>query len=378
MTPILPPPIFELRRGSLVESLHAGAIAVADAGGELVAWWGDPHSAAYLRSSAKPFQAVPLLERDGQARYGLSLSEIAVMCASHAGTDAHVAAVRSLQAKCGVDEAHLLCGSHPINHQPTLEAMHRRGEPLSPIRNNCSGKHSGMLALARLLEASLDNYINPDHPVQELILQTYAEFCDLPAELVTLGIDGCSAPNFAVPLANAAAAYARLGDPQASSTAFSKERAAACRTILSAMTSHPEMVGGPTSFDTRLMQVMGGRLAAKVGAEGFQGMVLLPGVLYAGSPALGITFKITDGDLKSHTHPVGDARGQARPAVAVEILRQLGALGPDELLALVEYGPVFPITNWRGLQTGQAQPCFRLAFSPAYSHLRAQAAEHSA
>jgi L-asparaginase II len=352
--------IFELHRGSIPESLHYGAVAVANAQGQLVAAWGDPHTLAYLRSSAKPFQAVPLLERGGREHYALTDEEIAVMCASHSGTDAHVAAVRSIQAKCALHEADLLCGVHPLSHQPTLEAMRQRGESLSPNRSNCSGKHSGMLALANMLAAPLEDYINPSHPIQKLILETYASFCGLDPQQVVVGIDGCSAPNFAVPLLSSAAAFARLCAPAAPGLGFPSDRVQACRTITHAMISHPEMVGGPASFDTHLLRVMSGRLVAKVGAEGFQGIGLMPGALYPGSPALGITYKISDGDLKSHTRPVGDSHGQVRPAVAVEILRQLGALQPADLAALQEYGPTFPVYNWRGLLAGGGRPAFKL------------------
>lgn len=352
--------IYELYRGSIVESCHYGAVAVANAQGELVASWGDAHTTVYLRSSAKPFQAIPLIERGGAQRFGFNAQEIAVMCASHAGTDDHVAAVRSIQSKCAASEEDLLCGVHPISHQPTLQAMQQRGESLSPNRNNCSGKHSGMLALARLLGAPLADYINPNHPIQQLILQTFAEFCGLDPEQVIVGIDGCSAPNFAVPLSRAATAFARLCAPDWPSLAFSPARVRACHAITSAMSAHPEMVGGPASFDTFLMRTLAGRLVAKVGAEGFQGIGLLPGALYTGSPALGVAYKIADGDLKSHTHPVGDAHGQARPAVAIEILRQLGALHPADLAALQEYGPAFPVYNWRGLLAGEGRPAFKL------------------
>lgn len=360
--------IYELYRGSIVESRHYGAVAVADAQGELVASWGDAHTTAYLRSSAKPFQAIPLLERGGAQRFGFTAQEIAVMCASHSGTDTHVAAVRSIQAKCAAGEDDLLCGVHPISHQPTLEAMQQRGESLSPNRNNCSGKHSGMLALARLLGVSLEDYIHPSHPIQQLILETFAGFCGLNPDQVTIGIDGCSAPNFAVPLSRAATAFARLCAPDSPGLAFSSERVQACHTITTAMSTHPEMVGGPASFDTHLIRTMSGRLVAKVGAEGFQGIGLLPGALYPGSPALGIAFKISDGDLKSHTRPVGDAHGQARPAIAIEILRQLGALRPADLAALQEYGPGFPIYNWRGLLAGEGRPAFKLRLRRPAAH----------
>lgn len=342
-------PVYELSRGTIVESLHFGALAISDARGRLIAWYGDPQAVTYLRSTAKPFQALPLIEQGGMSRFSLSPAEVALVCASHAGTDAHVATLLSIQEKTGVREAELLCGVHPPYDEATLAAMRERGEEPSPNRHNCSGKHTGMLVLARLKGWQGEDYIRPDHPVQQSILQTFAEMCDLPPEEIQLGTDGCSAPNFAVPLKNVAAAYARLCDPGS----LSPGRAEACRAITSAMTRHPDMVAGPGKFDTRLMECGQGKIVSKGGAEGYRGIGLLPGALSPGSPALGIALKISD----------GDPRGRAAHAVSLEILRQLGALSANDLESLEDFGPVRPVTNWRNLVVGQARPAFELRFS---------------
>jgi L-asparaginase II len=254
--------------------------------------------------------------------------------------------VRTIQSKTGVDETELLCGVHPAYDLPTAEAMRQRGEEPSSNRHNCSGKHTGMLAYARMQGWPTGDYIDLSHPVQQSILQTFAAMCGLAPERVELGVDGCSAPNFAVPLRNAAQAYARLCDPNGLEPA----RAQACRAITAAMTGHPEMVAGPGRFDTRLMECTGGRIVSKGGAEGYRGMGLLPGALRPGSPALGIALKVSD----------GDARGRAVPAVSLEVLRQLDALSPVEMEALAEFGPTFPVLNWRNIVAGQARPSFRL------------------
>jgi L-asparaginase II len=339
-------PCLELTRGEVVESIHFGAIAVVDTAGRLVAGYGNANTCTYLRSTAKPFQALPFIERGGHLAYDLSLAEIALLCASHSGTDQHVATVQAIQAKTGVLETSLLCGTHPPIHEPTAQVLQQRGENPGPNRHNCSGKHTGMLAFARLEGWPEDDYIDPDHPVQQAILDTFAEMCNLPKTEIEIGIDGCSAPNFAVPLRSAALAYARLCDPNG----LHAERAEACRAITVAMTAHPEMVGGPDRFDTCLMQVTRGRLLAKAGAEGYQGIGLLPDALGRGSPALGIALKISDGDLK----------GRARPAVVLEVLNQLGAFSSEELEALSQFGPRLPIYNWRKLAVGEARPCFQL------------------
>ena len=354
-------PIFELVRGELVESVHYGAIAVVEASGRLVASLGDPHTITYLRSTAKPLQAIPFIEAGGQEKFGLDLRELALLCASHAGTDEHVRVARSIQRKTGVAEADLLCGTHPISHKPTLQAMRQRAEEISPNLHNCSGKHSGMLAYARLLGLPTANYIDIDHPVQQRILHTFAEMSCLPPEQVGVGIDGCSAPNFAVPLYHAALALARLCDPAAGQVAPAR-RANACQTITRAMLAHHEMVGGPDSFDTHLMQVAAGRLVSKGGAEGYLGIGLLAGSIHPGSPALGIALKISDGDLKGHNPPPSESQGAIRPAVALEILRQLAALDEGELKALRAFGPRFALHNWRNLLVGEGRPCFQLSW----------------
>ena len=358
-------PIYEITRGKTVESVHFGAIAVVNARGSLVASYGDPTEVTYLRSSAKPFQALPLIEQGGQETYHLAPEEVALICASHSGTDGHVATLRTLQDKVGVSEEDLMCGVHTPFHQPTVQAMLQRGEDITPNRHNCSGKHTGMLAYARMKGLSIPKtdggvpYIDPGHPVQSDILAAFTEMCALSCEQVALGTDGCSVPTFAVPLYNAALAYARLCDPEAGRVE-TPARAMACRAISSAMVDHPEMVGGPESFDTRLMQSAQGRVLSKGGAEGYLTLGLLPGALEPGSPALGIAIKVSDGDLAGHSRPQGDPHAHARPAVALEVLRQLGALDESALESLAEFGPSFTIHNWRKVVVGEGRPCFEL------------------
>ena len=342
-------PLYELTRGEIVESGHYGALAIVDSQGQLIAHFADPHALTYLRSAAKPFQALPFVEAGVPATYQLTGPEIALVCASHSGTDDHVATACSLQAKTGVAEADLLCGVHLPFDKATAENLHLRGEPPTPNRHNCSGKHTGMLAYARQEGWPAASYLDFTHPVQKQILQTLAEMCSLPESEIGLGIDGCSAPNFAVPLYNAALAYARLVDP----LNLSPLRAAACETITTAMCAHPKMVSGPGRFDTQLIAVTRGRILAKGGAEGYQGLGLRPGILGPNKPGIGIAIKISD----------GDATGRALPGVVLEILRQLEVLSPDELKALADFGPTRPVQNWRKLQVGVARPSFQLTYS---------------
>jgi len=348
-------PVFELTRGETVESVHFGAISVVNIHGKLVAWYGDPGTVTYLRSSAKPFQVLPFLENFGSSTYNLSPQDIAIMCASHSGMDEHVSVLRAIQAQTGVAESDLLCGVHKPFHKPTVKALNMNNVEITQNRHNCSGKHTGMLAYARMKALALEKanvdlpYIDPQHPVQLEILATFAEMCGLAQEDVAVGVDGCSAPNFAVPLCSAALAFARICDPEMGKV-FPVERAMACREVASAMVSHPDMVAGPGRFDTRLMKVTHGRIVAKGGAEAYQGMGLMPGALAPESPAIGIAIKISD----------GDDRQKVSAAVSLEVLRQLGALSETEVDELSEFGPEFPVHNWRKVVTGQGYPAFSL------------------
>ncbi len=341
-------PVVEVTRGNIVELIHFGAMAVVDASGNLLASYGDADTVTFLRSTAKPFQALPFVEMGGDQYFHLSQRELAVICASHSGTDDHVGVISGIQKKVGVSESDLLCGVHEPFDEETARAMRSRGEALSPNRHNCSGKHTGMLAHAVMRGLPKADYVNPAHPVQQTILRAFAEMCGLAPEQVQLGTDGCSVPTFAVPLRNAAWAYARLCDP----SGLAPQRAEACRRITQAMTSNADMVAGPGRFDTRLMSLANGAILAKAGAEGYQGIGLMPGALGPGTPALGITFKISD----------GDTGGRARPTVAMEVLRQLGAISRQEMDALLEF-TTRPIYNFRQLKVGEIRPHFTLVKS---------------
>ncbi len=339
-------PLVELTRGKTVESVHFGALAVADSQGNLIASYGDPNTITFLRSTAKPFQLLPFIEAGGAEHFHFSQQEIALMCASHSGTDQQVELVSHIQQRVGITESNLMCGVHQPMHKQTAEQMLLRGETPTPNRHNCSGKHTGMLAFAKMMGEPLESYLEHDHPVQQRILNTFAEMCGLPVTQIKLGTDGCSAPNFAVPLVNAALAWARLADP----SSLSPNRANAIRTIIQAMMAHPEMVGGPGRFDTLLMQTLNGRVVSKGGAEGYEGMGVLPGALGPGSGALGIAVKISD----------GDGYGRAVSAVSMEVLRQLGVFSPNELETLSTFGPNRAVKNWRELVVGEMRPVFDL------------------
>lgn len=351
--PVLP--LFEVTRGRIVESVHYGSIAVVDSKGKLIASYGDPQAVAFLRSSAKAFQVLPFVERGGVEHFGFTQKELAISCASHEGSDLHVQTVRALQQKIGITEADLQCGTHMPGDVDELKSLIVHDRQPSTNHNNCSGKHTAMLAHAKMRGLPLDNYLDPRHPIQKDILATFAEMCQLTVKEVELGTDGCSAPNFAVPLYNAALAFARLCDPRD----LSEARADACRKIAAAMTAHPEMVSGYGEFDEQLMKAGEGKIVCKRGAEGYQIVGLLPGVLSADAPGIGIAMKVSDGDASRMGSGL-ESTNRVRPAVIVEILRQLGVLSSKQEQTLASFGPEKSITNHRGIVTGKSRPVFKL------------------
>ncbi len=349
-------PLLEVTRGDVVESIHYGSLAVVDSNGKLIASYGDPQAVAFLRSSAKPFQVLPFVEGGGVEYYGLSPRELAIACASHEGSDLHVQTVESFQKKIGVEETSLQCGVHMPGDLAAFTSLIANGGQPTPNQNNCSGKHTAMLAYTKMRSLPLENYLDRNHPVQQDILASFAAMSQLPVKEIKLGTDGCSAPNFAIPLYNAALAMARLCDPRELST----ERASACRKITSAMTTHPEMVSAYGEFDEQLMRVGEGKIVCKRGAEGYQIVGLLAGVLNPDAPGVGIAFKVTDGDPARESLDLTQST-RVRPAVTLEVLCQLGVLSSEQQQALAAFGPEKPIKNHRGIVTGQSRPVFRLS-----------------
>ncbi|MGZ9234050.1 MAG: asparaginase [Anaerolineales bacterium] len=347
--------LFEVTRGDIAESAHYGSLAVVDSNGKLISSYGDPQAVAFLRSSAKPFQALPFVEGGGVEYFQFTPRELSISCASHEGSDLHVQTVGGMQKKIGIEESDLQCGVHMPGDVDAFKALIRNNKQPTANQNNCSGKHTAMLAYAKMRGLPLESYLNIDHPIQQEILAAFAEMCLLPGDKIELGTDGCSAPNFAVPLYNAALAMAHLCDPRG----LSEIRASACRKIISAMTMHPEMISAYGEFDEQLMRAGEGKIVCKRGAEGYQIIGLLPGVLSSESPGVGIALKVSDGDPSRMSLDLMHS-ARVRPAVTLEILHQLGVLSSKQDQALAPFGPVKPVKNHRGIVTGQSHPAFRL------------------
>ena len=334
-------PLVETTRGNTAESIHYGSVAIVFYGRKDAISFGDSKHPFFLRSSAKPFQALAFIEKGGSNQFDFSPQDIAIICASHSGTDSHVIVLSRLQKKIGITEETLQCGIHPPFHKNTAQRMLKNHEPIHPNRHNCSGTHTGMLAFAKMIGAPFETYLEHTHPVQKYILNTFSEMCEVPVDSIHLGVDGCSAPVFAVPLANAASAYMKLCQPDT----LPLKRANACKTITSAMAAHPDMVAGPERFDTAVMKTAKGKIITKTGAEGYQGIGVMPGACEFFKESIGITIKISDGDLTL----------RASSVVSLAILERLRIFSGQELAELNEYY-IRPIKNWRGTDIGEIRP----------------------
>jgi L-asparaginase II len=339
-----PAPLVEVWRGPIVESRHRGHLTAVDGGGHTVAALGSPETVTYVRSSGKPFQAMPVIVSGAADHFGFTEQEIAIACGSHSGEPIHVETVQSMLRKIGLDETALKCGIHEPFSAEVARQLVRNQQAPSVLQNNCSGKHAAMLALALHLGAPTDSYDDWRHPVQQTITRTVSEFSEIPFDQIAIGVDGCGAPVFGVPVRSMALMYARLVAPPDSFNAVTRN---ACRRIVTAMIDFPEMVGGSRDrLDTELIKAGKGRLISKIGAEGVYTVGVLPGDKWP--HGLGLALKIEDGD---------DHR--ARPPAVIEALRQLDVLSQHELVALASYAPTV-IKNRRGERVGETRAAFTL------------------
>jgi L-asparaginase II len=297
-------PLVALRRAALVESVHRGRIAVCDPGGEIIEAVGDVEGYVYARSSAKPFQAMPLVLSGAADALGLTHEELAVACASHNAEEPHLAAVRSILQKARLTEEDLQNGAHSPLYAPAAAELARSGEEPKTIRGNCSGKHAGMLAVCVHEGWDKESYRDPYHPLQLWILEIVARVCGLERDEMLLGGDGCGVPSYGMPLKNLATGFARL----ATGDNLPEDLAGAAQRIRGVMQQHPYMVAGTERFDTAVMR--GTDLVCKSGAEA---------VFAAASPeGWGLALKISDGSSRA-----------LRPAALAALARR-GVEVPDE------------------------------------------------
>lgn len=333
MTPLVP--LVETLRGDTRENLHFGAIAVTDAAGRVVAQASDPHWLTFTRSTLKPLQALPFVQGGGVQHFGFSRSNLALLCASHSGEAMHVEQVNQILGKAGVGYQRLQCGCH-VPYYADLGGWPPPAPGTYDERNhNCSGKHSGFLAYCVQHGLPLENYLEPSHPLQQAIRATVAEAAGLQEHQLAMGIDGCSAPNYALPLASLARAFARLA------TGEQDARFGASFALLAdAMTAHPELVSGTGRNDKAFMEAGRGDWVTKVGAEGVQ-------VVASRSRGEALAIKI------------GDGNKPALHAATVEALDQLGWLDDAQREALRPWRSE-TIASIKGAPVGARRPVFRL------------------
>lgn len=337
--------LVEVRRGSITESWHRGHVIAIEPDGNVVAYLGAPQTTVtFLRSSAKPFQALPLLTSGAAERFDFDDREVALACASHNGEPIHTEVVTSMLEKIGLGPEALKCGIHEPYSAEAARVLRERGEAPNVLHNNCSGKHAGMLALALHLGAPIETYNKPENPVQLAIGKAVAQFTGVPIEDMAVAIDGCAVPVFGMTIKTMALAYARLVSPPLD---FDSATRRACERIVHVMSTYPELIGGTSDrLDTEIMRAAPGRMISKVGAEGVYTAGIKPCEEFP--RGLGVALKIEDGDDR-----------RARPTVVVESLRQLGVLKDESLEAVARYA-FFPVLNRPGDVVGEIVAKFEL------------------
>ncbi|WP_321878831.1 asparaginase [Paraburkholderia bannensis] len=324
-------------RNGIVESTHRAHVAVVNADGKMLHAFNDPHRLTLVRSAAKPAQALAIIATGALERFGFDDGDLALMCGSNSSEARHIERARSMLAKVGVDESAMRCGGHaPLSDAVWRDWIKRGFEP-TPACSNCSGKHVGMLAAARAMGASIDDYHAAGHPLQLRVKHTVAEICDLPDDGVQWGIDGCNLPTPAFPLDRLARLYAKLA--QAADGDAKDARAQALAHIYRAMTTHPEMVAGEQRFCTTLMRAFGGALVGKVGADGSYAIGVRKSALKDADEAIGIAVKVEDGNVT------------ALYAIVAALLQQLDIGTPEQRAALRAFDRP-PIRNTMGVETG--------------------------
>ncbi len=312
------------RTGEL-ESLHRGAWVLTDTNGTVLDSVGDPDQTIFPRSATKSLQALPLLESGAADRFGMGEPHLALAIASHSGEPIHAEVALDGLTRLGLDEGALQCGpQRPIAASSDVEPKR--------ITNNCSGKHVGFLAVARQLDVDPSTYLDPDGAVQQLVRRAVEEMTDTASDQIGVGLDGCSAPTFSVPLSALAIGLARMTNPGA----LAAERAAACRRLTDAARSHPDLIAGTHErFCTDLLRATNGRVFGKIGAEGVYAL----GVIGA---ECGFAGKVDD----------GHARGLYPLIIDLLVGRDL--MSPAEADALAYWGDTTR-RNWDGLEVGHIE-----------------------
>lgn len=328
--------LVRVTRGGITESQHEIVIAIVNSAGQVLGSVGDVSLPTFARSSAKPIQAIPLVESGAADYFQFDEPDLALSCASHSAELQHTDRVSGILQRIGLDESYLQCGPHMPDSMETYDRLLLAGQKLTSLYSNCSGKHTGMLAYAQFLKTDVRTYHKLEHPLQQEILRLVAELSGVNKEDIVTATDGCGVPTFGLPLKNWAMGFAKFADPDTQS------HGQAMRRISSAMRAYPELVGGTNRFDTDLMQATRGRVLAKGGAEGFMA-VIVP------ESRLAVAIKVKDGNTR------------AIPPSIIKTLWGLQVISQDELRQLTKYEhPV--LTNTRNEEVGEISPDFEIVF----------------
>jgi len=306
--------IANVYRSNLIESRHRGDISITAPDGKLLYYQGDPNKITYIRSAAKPFQVLPVIYLKAADHFNFNNKEIAVMCASHNGEKKHIKTVRSILDKIDVTEDKLRCGVHDPYFKKAAHKLYLSGNKPTEIHNNCSGKHAALLSLCKYNNWDLDNYLDKNHPVQQLMLKTISEITETKKEDVILGEDGCGVVVFGLSIKKMALGYAKLANPDYLSEKYKD----AAKRVTKSINDHPDMIAGTKRFNTDLIEAMGDKVTGKMGAEG----VFCLG-LYDNGP--GICIKVEDGNSR------------AIPPAIMEVLNELRYLSEDNVKNLKKY-----------------------------------------
>lgn len=296
-------------RGTILESFHVGYAVAIDENGELLFTAGDPDYPVYIRSAAKPFQTTAVIESGAVEKFKLKDEEIAIMCASHNGESSQIGLVSSILKKIGMAIEDLLCGPHAPLDKLSYEQMIIQGRRITAIHNNCSGTHAGMLAAAKAMGVSTDDYVGQSHPVQKEIYDKVKMYSE--KEKIPVAVDNCNAPTYFLPLKNLALTYRKLAEGSDESL----------RKIYQIMTQHPKQIAGRGRFDTDFISLMNGRAVSKIGSEGIKGI----GLRMETGKHIGIAIKVLSGNC------------EAANSMAIAVMQHIKVLNEDTLKKLENY-----------------------------------------
>ncbi len=315
MNPIL----VEIYRNNVLESFHRGVVCVVNNIGEIIFSLGDVQQVTYPRSAMKLLQVIPLIAGGGIEKFNFTLEEIAVMCGSHNAEPEHLRVINSILSKIGLDKNALNCGPQYPSSKRDANALIKADEKPHHIHNNCSGKHAGMLATCILNGWTTEDYINPEHPLQQAILKVCSLFYEYSADKMVIALDGCSAPIFSVPVYNQALGYKNLVANKHLGLNIQK----ACTIIREAVSSYPFMVAGTGRYCTDMMNITAPKIIGKTGAEGIFCMTFT-------EQQLGVCIKIDDGKMLPQ-YNVAQALIEASGLFTKEQLQPLHKYAEDEL-----------------------------------------------